>query len=457
MSPLETLARKLRTTPLARLYLWLVLPFGLFFVFVNPPFGGVPDELSHYFKALALAQGQILPGGRVSAPTNYVYLRQSLAEMKLEGGRWPPFDGAKVRENLTMPASAEPSPIPSTVGFAYPFAYLPQALGLRLGMWSGAPPLVAFYLARLLTFAAAVALIHAAIRTAPFGKSVFLLVGMLPMCVQQIASLSYDALHFGALLWFTAYVLALARLERPLTAGERAGVLLGSLAGSLFKPGYVLIALLVFLLPRERFRSRRSYWTFTLGTLLVGVVALVLGKLLFDEGLTGPSIDPAAQLRYVLGNPLAFLAAAAKALYLGSRLYAEGLMFVPGRMPENSGISPLFYVLAWVAFALLLRNQEEPVRLTRAQRLVLLVTALAQTLLVFLSLYLVSTAVGKEIVLGVQSRYFIGLVPLYVLAFQGSGFRFQSDWIRRNPNMALLLFLLGTFAYVLWSVWKLYY
>jgi hypothetical protein len=455
MSAVRSFADRLRRAPLARLYLWLVVPFGLFFVFFNPPFGGVPDELTHYFKALALAQGQVLPGPEASAPKNYVYLRLALVPIAEEEGRWPPVDGANVRANLTTRASAESAPVPSRVGFAYPFGYVPQAVGLWLGLRTHAPPLVAFYLARLLTFAAAVALVHAAIRTAPFGKLVFVLVGLLPITVQQLASLSYDALHLGAVLLFTAYVLALSQDPRPISGRERATVLLGSLCGSLLKPGFTLIALLVFVLPRERFRSRRAYWTFTLGTLFVGVLALVIGKLVFNEAATGTNVDPAAQLRHVVTHPLAFLGAVVRTVYLSSRIHAEGLVFLPGRMTDS--LPPLFYIVTWVSLILLVRSVEDVVRLTRGQRLVLLGTGVAQALLVFLSLYLVSTAVGKAGVGGVQSRYMLGLMPLFVLPFSGASFRFRSDWIRRNPNVALLAGGMVLAVYVGWSVWKLYY
>ena len=446
------LSRRLASLPLERLYLWVALPVGLLLVLLNPPFGGVPDEAQHYYKALALAQGEL--GTKASAPRDYVYLRADVAG-PLVNGQWPRMEPERLLAALVTRPDAEQAELRHIVGNAYPVAYLPQALVLKLGMLVRAPPLATFLLARLVTFALATWMVQAAIRRAPFGKLVFALTALLPGSLQQMASLSYDALHIGALLFFTARVLELSQREAPLSRAERLQVVGLSLAGSVLKPGYPLMALLAFLLPRRLFRSRAAYWSTTLGTVLVSCGALLLGALLFRENFPGETSGEAEQLGYVLGHPLGFLLTILRTSYTNLQMQWEGLIFRSGRAAES--LAPLAYVLAALGAALLLRSHDEPVRLFPWQRRVLLVTVVTQAVLVHVPLYLAESPLGDPVVLGVQGRYFLVLVPPLVLAFQGSGFHLRSDWVRRNSTLALLLFVLILIACAFEAIWALYY
>jgi uncharacterized membrane protein len=449
--------RKLSSIPFERLYLWVALPVGLLFVFFNPPFGGVPDELQHYYKALAIAQGEL--GTAASAPREYVELRADLVTSRKEwtagGNHWPRTDWGRLWRALTTRPGTEEVAFTHVVGYAYPIAYLPQALVLRLALLARAPPLLAFFCARLATYLCVVLLLHAALRLAPFGRLLFALVALLPETLQQSASLSYDALHLGGLLCFTAYLLALSQRPAPITRSEM-GVAVGlSLAGTVLKPGYPLMALLVFLVPRARFRWRASYWGFTLGTVGVSLLALVLGRVWFSAIATYEAREPGPQIQYLLSNPIEFLGVLIRSLFLGFQVLWKGLIFLSGKNSES--FPTIVYVFAGLAGAWLLRNQDEVVRLSAFQRSVLLGTALAQGAFVMLTLYLVNTKVGHDAVTGLQGRYFLVLVPPLVLSVYKSGFSLRSDWLRRNTELAWLVFSLTLLGCALFTIWCSYY
>lgn len=441
---------KLAALPLARLYLWVALPAGLLFVFLNPPFGGVPDELHHYHRALALAQGEL--GVEASAPADYVNLLLNVSAGARKS-RWAGLDEEGVRRALTVRPGPEQEAFTCRIGNAYPLGFVPQALALKLGLAVRAPPLVAFYAARLAAFLVALVLVRAAIRVAPFGKLVFALTALMPMTLQQMASLSYDALHISALFLLTAWLLALAQRSACLTGGQRAGALALAVLGSVLKPGYALVSLQAFLVPRRLFRTSGAYWGFTLGSVAACCAALALGASLFHVSFPGQAEAEAAQLAFVREHPLAFLAAVLRTTYDSAQVLWEGFVFRAGQNLET--FSPLAYLLTAAALVLLLRSHEERVPLARWQRLVLLATVVAQGLLVFVPLYLVTTPVGRDSVVGVQARYFLVLVPPLVLSVYGSGFRFRSEWVRRNTPPAVLVLVLALLACALRAVWRL--
>ena len=84
--------------------------------------------------------------------------------------------------------------IDSRVANYGPIGYLPQAAGIAVGRLFGAPPLICFYLARLANLLVAVTLLFFAIRLAPFGKQLFVLMALLPVTMMELASVSSDAL-----------------------------------------------------------------------------------------------------------------------------------------------------------------------------------------------------------------------------------------------------------------------
>ena len=97
--------------------------------------------------------------------------------------------------------------VASRVASYGPVGYLPQAAGIGLGRLVGAPPLTCFYLARLANLLAAIALLFFAIRLAPFGKQLFVLLALLPMTMFELASVSCDALTISGAMFFTALLL----------------------------------------------------------------------------------------------------------------------------------------------------------------------------------------------------------------------------------------------------------
>lgn len=91
-----------------------------------------------------------------------------------------------------------------------PLAYVPQALGFTLARVLGLNSIALLYLGRffnLLLFAAVGAL---TIKRLPFGKNVFFGVSILPMSLHLAASLSYDVVILAFTGYFTAVCLDLA-------------------------------------------------------------------------------------------------------------------------------------------------------------------------------------------------------------------------------------------------------
>lgn len=447
--------KRLKGISLSRLYLIIAIPIGLLMLFINPPFQ-VPDEGAHYFKSLTVAQGNFRCGEDIFAPSNYVNLSSDTQLVKIKNEEYKKVSGSKIKEALITSASQENSLVNSAVCNVFPLGYFPQALGLKIGLLTHAPPLVAFYLARLLVFAAAVFLIYKSITITPFGKIIFLLIGLLPMTMQQVASLSYDALHVGAILLFTAYVFRLISANQPLFRRQYWLTLALSIVAVNIKPGYFFLSGLIFLLSENTFQNKKQYWLHTIGFVVANILVFLVFRFIFNEaGVFPKDVNPNAQLLYVLKNPFNFLFLVVESLYKNWRFYYETFLLKPGWM--NTGLNPLLYISMGMGIILLLRSHAEEIVLSARQRAILFGVFLMQFLFVFLSLYLVWTPVGDDKISGVQGRYLLAIFPLFVFSFYKSKFNFRSQWIKENMSAAILIFLAVVFFFVFLDMIGLYY
>lgn len=179
-------------TRLEYVFLVIALAWGVAQVFIVPPLQ-VPDEGDHWFRAWALTDGQLtadrqgmitLPGVFARTADLYTRLVERGLPISLEGQAG--FSGYEDLFNSPGPSGIVR--VASRVLSYGPVGYLPQAVGVGLGRLVGAPPLTCFYLARLGNLFAALALLFFAIRLAPFGKQLFVLLALLPMTMFELAA-----------------------------------------------------------------------------------------------------------------------------------------------------------------------------------------------------------------------------------------------------------------------------
>jgi uncharacterized membrane protein len=449
------MVERLKHVSLGHLYVIIAISLGLLMLFINPPFQ-VPDEGAHYIKSLAVAEGGFRCGGDVFAPNNYINLASDVQLVKIKDEKYKKVSGSQMRKSLTTSASSDESIVPNSVCNVSPLSYIPQALGIKLGLLTNAPPLISFYLARLLTFTVAIFLVYQAIKMAPFGKVVFLIVGLLPMSVQQISSLSYDSLQIGTVLFFIAYALRQSLSQQKLSKKDQ-WIFLGlSIIATNIKPGYFLLSGLVFLFSKEAFANNKKYWLYTIGVVAANMIAFLLLHLIFNEaGVFSEDVNPNEQLIGVLKNPFWFVVLVIESLYKNWRFYYETFLLKPGWM--ETGLHPLLYIFIGGGIIVLIRSYAEKVSLSVKQRFVLFAVFIAQFLFVFLSLYLIWTPVGSENIKGVQGRYLLAIFPLLIFSFYKSKFDFRSRWIRENMTTATLIFMAVVFFFVFFDIIGLYY
>ena len=198
----------------ARIYAWLG-GFSLFLlVFLTPAFQ-VPDEPQHFFRSYQLSKFEVwshLENGVAGS-----YLPASLPELvqHFMGTNEHHIRRAAPKRRLIDTLAEMDRPLDSErtifvdmsgVQSYAPLPYIPQALAMAAGRVIGAGPLGLLYMGRFANALVAALVTAFAISLFPVGRTLALLVALLPMTQFMTASLSPDALTIASALLFTAVV-----------------------------------------------------------------------------------------------------------------------------------------------------------------------------------------------------------------------------------------------------------
>jgi hypothetical protein len=399
----------------ARAFLVLAGGFGLFFALATPSHDP-PDESRHHARAWLISGGWLrvvgeAPGHEATVPWDIAHLHPRGHHYTDDEYRWKRVFGVGRRAPPHAPSEAwtrlagrlDPSRVqPVRILTNYPpHLYAPYLPGLGLARALGLSAGAGLVLARLGGLAFWLAGIWLCLRIAPSQRWLLAAVALLPMSVFQAASVSCDPPTQVAAFWF------LAEWLRSAAHGGRARLLAAALAVGLAKPGYAPIASACLLLP-GRWPSRLGTTAAALALAAAPGLAWAPILLAAREPATVEGADPLAQLGFLLGNPLAFAAAAADTARFHARIWAEGLVGALGHFDVS--IPPAATALglaAVVASAALDRGRlDGPVRAGLFG--VFAVTALALLVMAYLGW----SPVGADKILGFQSRYVVPILPL---------------------------------------------
>jgi hypothetical protein len=404
-------------------------------VFLVPP-TQAPDERYHAVRSFHLSRGRLFPDGVVNGvhggrvPAGLLELNDTMVHRSPGVTAKPQLTADEYRHFFSIRLKTDTE---QTADFGYLcyscfVPYLPQAAGIYLVRKLDGSLLTAFYAGRLANLLVSVLALSLALRLMPFYKNVLGAVALLPVSVQQMATLSADALGIATCFLFTALVF---RLIVPSDRRPGALLLLGLCGSGVLLPickiPFALLTLLYLGVSPARLGSWRKY-------LLVGAALAAMtilgayvtvrsseGATRLGEGIPLPEVSRSRQLEYVAHHPEAFLKALGRTCACWGWLYCEQLAIV-GSLNVVVAFLPAKAYLLFVALVALLDRRAGWRPSPRLQLLAAAVAVLGFTLF-HLMLYLVWTMVAGPVIEGFQGRYFLGFLPVALLAFYSPAVR----------------------------------
>ncbi len=409
---------------LEKMFLVCALTAGLGWMFLLPPLSA-PDEIVHYSTAYGWSNRMLF----INALDE-----DGMVRMRAEDAKAPfAVLNSQTKEDYRAfyDAFLKPCENSEIVSFSYepmrtgPFPHLPQAIGITFGRLLHMGWADTMLLGRLGNFLFFILCMYQAIKRVPFGKMIFFVAAMLPMTQELASSMSYDVVPLSLAFLFTAVCFEDAFVKEKM--GKREVAVLSVLLMALVpcKIVYALLAGLCLLIPKEKFGSRRFYFCSAATVIFLSVFSLAVNNMSTLSGYVGGGENyiewadaPGYTLKMLLAKPVHFLYLLLNTIRTQTGFYWEtmlgsklGWLNVPLSSLYVVGFSALLFLAAF-------KEEEGKASLAAGNRVWCLVLCTGVSFLVLLSMLLGWTPVGQLYVRGVQGRYFLPILPLFLLTLR---------------------------------------
>jgi uncharacterized membrane protein len=321
--------------------------------------------------------------------------------------------------------------------------YYPMAAGFYIGRMVGADFATMVAMAKFGNLLAYIAVVWLAIRLAKQYKLLLVLIALLPNNIFIAASITYDAVVTSFLL--LAVVLMLNEILEPHQKIKWNNLLLMLISfeiGCLSKPIYIVMALMIVFFGKDKFENR--FQEIILKLSVIAMAGLMLYNIFHptpvaggdyalvsnfsyagDPRNTGSSVT--GQIQYILSNPFGYTLLLLKSMwtmlweYLSAQVPFVGYAYLGFSAGWVNWLCLLCAVIA--AFYASRENQYFSIEERKFGKrsaiglkyiILNLIMCFGVTAIVWTSMYVSYTAVGADVIEGVQGRYFI---PLFLPFF----------------------------------------
>ena len=424
---------------LHRLYIIVGISFGLFYMILISPLSA-PDEEHHYNSIVRITN-------MISNPfrdNEYVNKRDfDFNELFIQENF--PQSYLRLRDPIFHSGDQTRMPQPEPFDSHYPVHYMPQILGFGLARILQLNFIWAFFMSRFFNLLFFVICVSIAIQKMPFHKELIFLVALLPIVVQQAASLSSDSYINGLSILVFACLMKSIYAEGQMSRRELLWLLipLGLLGPA--KIIYIALALFLILIPKERFPLKYQAYKWKILMIASTIIpAILIGIPRFFELTTIQHTDGLDQgynytLGFILGNPLEYFMILIRTIQSNFQIYIETL--IGSHLSGWSLPIPSYIVYTFIVILLLIALK--PIQATREVTICYRIVALLISAFVFVAvlttMMIAFTTYGMNVILGVQGRYFVPILLPILLMFHNKVLIIHKDMNRYLLMIACLL------------------
>ncbi len=402
-----------------QIFLLMGIIFGILYMVVLPPFT-TPDEAVHvdttyYYSSKILGQQAVDENG-------YVLYRSDDALYNHDEQHIPTAQSyAILYHNLFKMDHSD-----GTVNFlraplsVSAIAYVPQIIGVTLARLFHLGTIQMLLWGRMIAMAFYLLCLYWAIKIAPIGKELLMVVALMPTTLQMAVSFSYDSTVLALCFLYTGVLLYLTLEAKNVTWHH---IVLLALLFAWAAPGklvYICLAFTLLIIPVEKFTNRYFKYLAIAVIVLAGAVVILLTRFqtvvaigASDGGMIAEQTT--YSLSYLLHNPSKILAV------LYGTIIGQGTYYLETMIGQYLGwleiILPGYIVYGFYTLIVLsaIRKVSEEHVLSAGQRLWIFLVIAGVSVLVGAALLFDWTPIDSNYVYGVQGRYFLPMLPLLMI------------------------------------------
>lgn len=402
--------------------LLISLTFGILFSLISPIYE-VWDEPAHFTRVEYIAEGKLkLTNNKedhfVSKDVNnleeiskYTTRRKEVILSTLETKLWKYKHDTDKEEQFRVNVTSAYGTI----------AYLPSTLGFVLGRTISDGNLgVMFYLGRIFNAIFYSICAFIAVKLAKKWKHIIAFFALQPLLIYVSGSYNQDAISYGLMLIIISLFFRMIQNQEEKVVLKDVIVytlLCGIMAFT--KLPYIVLAGLIFFIPYKKFENKKTYIAMLIGIMMViAISAIWFTTYLKLEGIvpTAENVDVKEQVKYIIENKKEFLGTLSTGMFNTINKYKQLSAFAWDYQISNT-LALVNLITIGVLFAFPMKGIEKVSKWTKFG---VLFIAFIITVFIYLSMYLTWTTVGLDHILGVQGRYFVGVVVILPIALNFS-------------------------------------
>lgn len=436
----------------------ILLFFSIIFLCVFLPFT-VPDEAAHFWSSYRISDYFLFKMNQVNE-TGFVARQCDIDFYNNISSNQLNFEYfLKVSKNFSLFSENNNMVMfDSTYVDGSPFAYLLSGFGIALARILNLGAIPTFYLGRIMNIVLYIVITLLALKITPIGKMSIFAISCLPMSLQLIASYSYDGFTIAICILYVSWILYACYKKEPLNKRD---LIAGAIIGMIMAPSKVVyspLLLLFLLIPNKQFKTKnkKRVYCIKFGLIVLGLLflGLTMAKNVGNHLSITTNWDGGTKytLAWILDNPCNTIKIFMNTLmksgddYL-STLVGNGLGWLQICLPLYVyGI--YFFILV---YSFLKRDMQIGPAFSFFNKSFFCVILCISVTLVMLSMFLGWTSIGSDVILGVQGRYFIPLLPLLLPIVRSEGIIVNAN----NDRKFLSLILFGNMMTIMMIIYNI--
>lgn len=357
--------------------------------------------------------------------------------------------------------------------------HFPQMIGMFIGEIFKLPIIISITLAEFLAVLFYSFVCSRALKKIPIKKELMMAIMLLPICLQQMGSFSYDAVLLPICFYFISYIFYLKFDKKEITLKDCIILLILLIIIALIKIPYILLGLLVFLLPIKKFNIdfhifkidykliKNNYKKIIL--ILIPIIILciilvvkILCKINYGRVLIAAILEPKASIKIILNT-----------IYTYKFGYLKELTGKFGWFDTStSNIYTIFIIICIfiICFINFKRDKDKKQEVcknpfTKKETIFMYILGIIMILLIVLSMfswtaYVTGYTIDNysiselrnlfktfNIIGGVQGRYFLPIIPILLIPIYSN--KVTKYLSKFNISLFLIIYYLIVFVYMI--------
>ena len=401
--------------------LFIMIPFCILILFAIPV-GRGHDETIHWIKVFEISEGSLISPIDPETGVSTAFLPTGVDEIVNERsyGEFRYVDNIPLLNNKLNYNEKIKIENPRAESYCF-IQYIPETAGVLIGKLITQNPLLIAYMARIGNIVTCIIIMYFAIKLIPFGKNVLLILATIPIAIEGFATISGDGITTSICALFIAYTFYLA-FDKNKKCGKKEVLVLAIIGSilSLCKMVYMPIIFLTLIIPKEKFKSKKSKIISISIVIIVGILFnfMWLGfralTIVGDTSSTGPN-ETITKILTMVTNPIGYIQKVLYTISLKGSNYFITLFGGQLEWAEMVKIEIIPYIIGIIAIIIAMSQKNDKYKLTKFQKIIILFIILAITLLIFTALYTTWSNSKLNYIDGVQGRYFLPILPLILI------------------------------------------